>query len=329
MGWAAAAQGGGAVLGAIGQQQAIKAQNQAQALQQRQADMNLKSQNDRDNTNYVLTADHNKDERGYRDMLLTMMKEGYDDPTHGVSTRYTPGRGNVTSYTPQAAALVQGDQRENLLRLVDQQISRRGRSANELRRNKEGAAANSVMGEMESPDPYNDKRIVADLIARNRAGVNEGFDKTLQGALTSNIRTGSSSDNLIAKMARERSGALRDAEAGGYTEGLSTANSLRGDRTSRLGNLYSLLATRAANQDDVAFSPQTLSASGQQAAFARNPASAGQAVLTSPNMRATTGQYDLNAIKAPYQPMSGMAKSLSGMADLFDDDRTNKSQGVR
>jgi len=192
----------------------------------------------------------------------------------------------------------------------------------------EGNAANAALTELGNPNPYDPKRIIADTIAKRRAGVNEGFDKTQAATLTSNLRTGTASDNIIAQLAKARGSALSDANAGGYTEGAQIAEGLTGSRQARIGNNYNMLASRASNFDDVPFAPTTLSNQAQEAAFARNPASAGQPVLMSPRMNDQAGQFNLNAIKPNTSTAGAYAQAILSGSNYYDTKRTNKSQGA-
>lgn len=310
---------------AIGDYQETRSQQQANRATMNTAANNQKMQYDRDLANYELDKKFSEQEKAYRDQLLKMMTEGYTDNATGVSTKYIPGQGTVTNYSPEANQRVQGENRENLLRVIqDAAMSRRGRQDNELRRQEEGATADQVLSELRSPDPYDSKRIIADIISSRRRGVNEGFDRTQREQITSDIRTGTGSNAMLVELAKARSNSLRDAEAGGYTEGLGVAEELRGARTSRIGNLYNVLASRASNQDDVAFSPQTLTSNAQNAAMARNPASAGSAQVGGTNIQPNAEGYDLNAIKANPSMFTSYGRSLNAGSGYIDPNRTRK-----
>lgn len=299
----------------LGGREESAARQGANNLTYQQALMNQELQQDRDAENLMLTTSMNAEEKLYRDKLLRMITEGYSDTATGTTSKYVSGEGWRTTYTPEATDLINADRSEQLNRIiVDQAMARRGRQSNELRRMDEGAAASKTLGEMESPDPYDSKRIVADLIAARRRGVNEGFDKSLKGAITSDIRSGTNSNRLIAEMARERGSALSDAEAGAYTEGLGLSEDLRGSRTSRLGNKYNMLAGRASNFDDVQFAPQSLSSNAQNAAFARNPSSAGTPVMVNPRGNPSAATFDHSVIKPNFQG----ADNKYAIGALFD-----------
>lgn len=329
----AVASGIGSIANASGSRKAAKAQD---AASQRQAELeaqNLEYQKERDVYNDALTRDYNAQEEAQRQEIMNMVKEGYSDPTTGMTVRYVPGKGYVSTYSPEAGQRIQAENRENLMALTeDAQRARRGKEQNELRRNDEGSAADAQLAELEGQDPYDTKRIIADLVGARTAGINDAYDQQTSQMLTSNLRTGTASDNLLAQVARERAKSLGDARKGAYTEGLSTAEDLRGARTSRLGNLYNTLASRASNVEDAAFAPNNLSATAASAAQSKNPGTASG--VTSPlNPRlGAAPQFDTSVIQPKTAGAYGMyslaslANSTSAIADKYDS-RTKKSQG--
>lgn len=313
---AAAAMVASAGLNYIGGKKQAKAQQSANDQSYALGMENLAYSKERDEADRALLKDYNDKAFNREEFLTQVMLEGYSDPATGITTKYVPGQGWVTKYTPEAQAQIDADQREQLLRAtVDSAAARRGRQANEVRRGQEGQYADSLMTEMQGPDPYDSKRIIADLISARKRGVNEGYDKSTRQVLTSNTRTGTASDNFLLQAAKERAAALTDAEAGAYTEGLGFAEDLRGARTSRLGNLYNTMATRASNFDDVAFQPSGLPDAGASLASKSNLASANQNKVNPITNRAPA-QFDTSLVKPNLQSATNTYLAGQGIADL-------------
>lgn len=300
----------------VGGRNQAKAQQRSNDQQVQLGYENLAYQRERDDADRALLQEYNDKALEREKFLTDIMLEGYSDPVTGITTKYVPGEGWQTMYAPQAQAQIQADQKEQLLRtVVDQAASRRGRQANEQRRLKEGSSADATLAEMQGPDPYDSKRIIADLLAARRRGVNEGFDRSTEQVLTSNIRTGTASDRFLLDAAKERAMALKDAEAGAYTEGLGFAEDLRGARTSRLGNLYNTMATRASNFEDVPFAPSGLPDAGAGLSGRTNPAGANQN-----KVNPTTGRgaptFDTSLIKPNLQGATNTYLAGQATADL-------------
>lgn len=257
-------------------QQQAAAVRENQLNQQRIDTNNVNRQNAQSDTDRALQASYHDQAERRQVAMDKIFNEGYTDPTTGVTSKYVPGQGWVTSYSPEQGAIIKANQREELARsTTDQAAGRRGRQNNETRRNNEGAYANTLLEQLKQPDPYSTDRIVGDLANARRVGVNEGYDKTLAGILTSNQRTGTSSDNILLKSAKERGQALNDASAGAYTQGASLAEDLRGARNSRLSNSYNQMAERAGNVDNVAFQPTSVNTGGKGAIGGVTPGSTG------------------------------------------------------
>lgn len=304
-----------AALSASGAKKQAKAQQQANEQSYELGMENLKYSKERDEADRGLLKEANDRAYAREEMLTKMVTEGYTDPVTGITSKYVPGQGWVTTYSPEAGAQVQGDQREALLRTVmDQAAQRRGRQANELRRNDEGAQAQQTLAEMQGPNPYDKERIIADLVAARRRGVNEGFDKSTSQVLTSNLRTGTASDKFLLDAAKERAAALNDAQAGAYTEGLSLSEDLTGARTSRLGNKYNLFAGRASNVDDVPFAPSELPTVG--ASLSGKSASSANQNKFSPVTGRSPAQFDTGLVKPNLQSATNSYIAGQSITDL-------------
>lgn len=287
----------GAAVTASGANKQAKATQKANDQQMALERENLAYSKERDEADRALLAKYN-DEAVAREKYLTqIMLEGYTDPVTGVTSKYVPGQGWVTSYSGEARDQLQAERSESMKQLTeDAPRARRGRETNEVRRGQESQYAEGVLNEMKGPDPYNKDRIIADLINARRRGVNEGFDKSQSQVLTSDIRTGTSSNKFLAEAARERASALSDADAGAYTEGLSLAEDLKGARTSRLGNSYNSMAQRASNVDDASFAPSGLGEIAANLAGRNNPSSANQNKVNPTTGRAPA-QFDTSIVK--------------------------------
>jgi hypothetical protein len=329
----AAAVAGSVISGAMankGAKQQAKATQDANEKQYEIDLQNLAYQRERDDADRALLKEQNSKAEARQNMLQQMMNEGYTDPTNGTTTKYVPGQGWVTTYNQQAGALVKGSQREQLLQIVrDAAQARSGRDANAARRTKEGANADATLAELNSGDPYNTDRIVADLTAARRRGVNEGFDNSTKQVLTSNTRTGTASDHFLLEAAKERAKALTDANAGAYSEGLGLSEDLRGARTSRLGNQYNTMATRASNVDNIAFQPTDLPGQGQNLAGKASPGAANQNMLNPttgrPGATMNTSNIKPNLVGATSTYANG--QSLDNLFKTISNSLGNSSSG--
>ena len=289
-----------------------------------QGNMNTAAENvryamTRDMENEALQREYNNNERRDAQRQLELMREGYQDPVSGIRVHYEAGKGWVTDYTGSGKALAEAQRNEELQNLmVDQPMARRGRQANESRRLREGSMADQILSQLGNPDPYEDDRIIADLTARNRSGIEDSYRGVQASALMNAARTGTSGGNIIAKLAREKARSYSDADAGAYTEGLKTAESLRGSRSGRLTNDYNTFANRAANVDNYALPGND----SRAAAFAGAGGRSGQGESYGGNSRAivlgNAPQLPTNMYNASAMPGASTANSMYGLSSMFN-----------
>lgn len=179
---------------------------------------------------------------------------------NGNLTRYNPATNTwELDLTPTTQSIINAWNSEELKRgTQDQYDSRQERQLALQRRLQEGGTADSFLTQLMQPSPYNQNAIQAALLERMTSGVNEGFDREQNNVMRQALRGGvdqGSIGNILAEFSNNRADALGQAEANSYLQSLESSSALEGARTGRLGNLYNLFATRAANINNAPFAP--------------------------------------------------------------------------
>lgn len=287
--------------------------------------LGMGAQNDALAYNYAAMQENirRQDEQAFIQRLLAdrffNMQTAPQTDARGNRTEYIPGVGWVSTPSATTDALIKASDAEERNRLaVDAPIRRRGLVENEQRRITEGGVADAFLSQLMQQPSYSVDSLRNEMLSRATQGTNEAYDRTLDRFGTQAIRSGASNaGDIMASINRQRGKDVRDAGAGVDADARLLFDQLEGNRTSRLGNLYNVFATRASNFEDVPFAPNNLS----DTLANRNSATRNTTAQIAPTVISASsnpgGFYPTNI-----QPNNGMANfaggSLSNIGGLFE-----------
>lgn len=192
------------------------------------------------------------------DQQYELSTAGQQD-ARGNITEYIPGRGFVTMPSDATRGLIGASDREERLRLTeDQTRGRYGRERNFARRTGEDALAQTLLRAMQSHSGVVDPDTVTGGLAESgAANINDkaNFAKNAIGMQA--IRSGMSSGDVTTQIDDKSRNGLRSVLMDARLQGRPEATKQNATTTQTQLGLYNPLASRAANIDDVPFSPNT------------------------------------------------------------------------
>lgn len=249
----------GAVTGIAGEKSQKKAAEATAASNKAIAEQNLQSQEKINQQNIDFQREQNALQRAIAERLLNLQLEGSTD-ARGTSTRYVDGQGFVTTLGPQAQAIQNASDAETLQRTITDNILRRqGLQDNATRRAEEGRAADVFLNRTLREPTYSPESIIADLTTAATSGINSSYDNATNAAATQALRSGrSNAGSLLETLAKQRAEALSGAKSNANVQGRQLYEQLVGGEQTRNANLANTFGSRAANIDNVAFTPINL-----------------------------------------------------------------------
>ena len=277
-------------------------QNSAQKLQAAIAQRNLDAQELAANRQWQIAQE-----------TMNMQKAGSRD-AEGNTTRYIPGVGWVTTASDATRGVINASRAEQFKRLTeDAALGRQNLREDYARRGKEGSMADAVMSEWKADDTPDTNTLRHAILRNKMSGLDRGFDQESQNAMRQANRSGASNaGNIIASLASRRADANSDARSSSYLDALNARESMQGNRDTRLGNKYSMLAGRATGAQPN-FMPDNTADSLRGALQSRMNTNA-QAMGVAGNLAGSTiPQMDASHTK----PNFGTALALGGLANLL------------
>lgn len=285
--------GGSSVLGMI-------EGNKAQKLQAQIAQRNFELQQQAANRQWQIAQ-----------QTMEMQRAGSRD-AEGNTQQYIPGVGWVTTASDATKGVIDASRAEQFKRLTeDASLGRQNLRDDFVRRGKEGAMADATMTEWKADDTPDVNTLRHAILANKMSGLDRGYDQESRNAMRQANRSGSSNaGNIVASLASRRADANSDARSSSYLDALSTRESLRGGRDTRLGNKYNMLAGRATGGQS-GFMPDNSSDNLRNALQARMNTNA-QAMGVAGSLAGNMPQMDASHAK----PKFGAALALGGLANL-------------
>lgn len=295
--------GGSAVMGMI-------EGNSAQKLQAQIAQRNFELQQQAANRQWQIAQ-----------QTMEMQRAGSRD-AEGNQQQYIPGVGWVTTASDTTKGVIDASRAEQYKRLTeDASLGRQNLRDDFARRGKEGAMADATMSEWKADDTPDTNTLRHAILMNKMSGLDRGFDQESRNAMRQANRSGSSNaGNIVASLAARRADANSDARSSSYLDALSTRESLRGGRDTRLGNKYNMLAGRATGGQS-GFMPDNSADNLRNALQARMNTNA-QAMGVAGNLAGNAPQMDSSHVK----PKFGAALALGGLANLVSTFKKSPSE---
>jgi len=248
----------------------------------------------------------------------------------GNRTSFIPGQGMTTTLSPQARALLEASDREELLRMTnDAPMARQTLMRNYERQGKENTAADGLLEELMRGPAMSRSDLESMYRLRMRKDMGEGYDKASNDAARTGLRTGADMSKTLSKIAKQRS----EGYAGAGNEAALTANnafdSMEGNRVSRGSSLYNMMAARASGNNNNTFQPFSTSSIDNAASTAQNKLAYAGGMQAQMNPGGYGGTTTVKPDFSNAQLLAGGGDAMSALLGMFSKRQQGNTQSTK
>ena len=201
-------------------------------------------------------------DRALQQYLMQLQQADRTD-AYGNRTHYDPVTGYSVDLAPDVQQAQDAALKEQILRnTTDANQSRQERGTNFDRRQDESATASSLLQEFQRAQQIDPRALYELLVSRGEGARQDETDRNLQGLMRQHLRSGGSQSagaQIVGQSNAQNAAGRADTAVEAQLAALTQPAAILNQERTGIGNLYNMMASRAANIHDAPFMPDSVS----------------------------------------------------------------------